>query len=262
VSGPLDRREPGELASQVREATTWLVDLLFERTDDAPAAATAAPIAARRCRLAAGRRIGFVSLVAGCGTTTTAALVAQRSGGAGSAVRLLDLDLEAPTVALLAGERTPTLLDALGASEVRGRRWGSANVVFGAERDPGPDVAPSLARLVRTMARDAAVVVDAGTLSAASVTALGACDAVLYVTTPRAAHVHAALRAIEALAPFGAAARLVVARATHDEAASVAREIGLTLAGSLPEDPFLARDEFRIRAETARAVDLLCESLG
>ena len=203
MSGPLDRREPGELASQVREATTWLVDLLFERTDDAPAAATAAPIAARRCRLAAGRRIGFVSLVAGCGTTTTAALVAQRSGGAGSAVRLLDLDLEAPTVALLAGERTPTLLDALGA-----------------------------------------------------------CDAVLYVTTPRAAHVHAALRAIEALAPFGAAARLVVARATHDEAASVAREIGLTLAGSLPEDPFLARDEFRIRAETARAVDLLCESLG
>src|SRR5439155_23648705 len=74
VSGPLDRREPGEVASQVREATTWLVDLLFERTDDAPAAATAAPIAARRCRLAAGRRIGFVSLVAGCGTTTTAAL--------------------------------------------------------------------------------------------------------------------------------------------------------------------------------------------
>src|SRR3989442_190469 len=192
LNDPLRRPEPGAgLGGQVREATSWLVDVLFERVEEREAPEP--PVEAKACRLRAGRRIGCVSLVAGCGTTTLAALIAQRSGGAGGRVRLVDLDLAAPTIALLAGQRTPTLLDALAEESVRGRRWGSVDAIFGADRDPGPDVAESLARFVRRMSTDAAGVLDAGTLAATACEAvLHACDTVVYVTTPRAAHVHAA----------------------------------------------------------------------
>ncbi len=262
LNDPLRRPEGGGVSSQLRETAAWLTDLLFERVArQAPAEPSA--LDAKACRLHAGRRIACVSLVAGCGTTTLAALLAQRSGGAGARMRLLDVDLAAPSVALLAGQRTPTLLDALASETVRGRRWGSVDVVFGAERDPGPDVAESLARFVRRMSADAAVVVDAGALaSGACETVLRACDAVLYVATPRAAHVHAAGRAAALLDALGIAARLVVTRVTPDAAEAIAREVGLGLAGWMPEDPFLARDEFRVRAETARAIDRLCATLA
>ena len=262
LNDPLRRPEPGAgLGGQVREVTSWLVDVLFERVDERPAPEP--PVELKACRLRAGRRIGCVSLVGGCGTTTIAALLAQRSGGAGGRVRLIDLDLATPTIALLAGQRTPTLLDALAEESVRGRRWGSVDAIFGADRDPGPDVAESLARFVRRMSTDAAVVVDAGTLAATACEAvLHACDTVVYVTTPRAAHVHAAVRAAAALDAIGVDARLVVARSAPDVAGAVAREVGLALLGSIPEDPFLARDEFRVRAETARAIDRVCAALA
>ncbi|HKW79217.1 MAG TPA: hypothetical protein VJQ09_08940 [Candidatus Limnocylindria bacterium] len=193
--------------------------------------------------------------------TTLAALAAQRAGGAGSTVRLLDLDLVAPSISLLAGERTPTLLDALSAGQVRGRRWGSASAVFGAERDPGPEVVDAIARFVRRMAENAAVVVDAGTLGDRTAGILRACDLVVYVATPRAAHVHAATRALPILREVGRPLRLVVSRTERATAEEIARELGLSLAGWLPEDPLLARDEFRVRAETARAVDGMLGSL-
>ena len=259
MTDPLGRAEQSALSTQLRETAAWVVDLLFERT--APAA-PADPIPARSCRLAAGRRVAFCSLVAGCGVTTLAALSAQRSGGAGATVRLLDLDLVAPTVALLAGERTPTLLDALSADPLRGRKWGSAFVVFGAERDPGAEVTEALAALVRRCASDGAVIVDAGTLAERSEAILRACDAVVYVTTPRAAHVHAAARALPLLRALDRAPRVVVNRATREAAEAIAAELGLPLAGAVPEDPFLARDDFRVRAETARAVDLLLQALA
>ncbi|OLC52944.1 MAG: hypothetical protein AUH85_15205 [Chloroflexi bacterium 13_1_40CM_4_68_4] len=259
VTDPLARPEPSPVSTQLRETASWLVDLLFERTETAVALE---PIAARSCRLSIGRRVGFCSLVAGTGVTTVAALAAQRAGGAGSIVRLLDFDLVAPTISLLAGERTPTLLDALAADRVRGRKWGSAFAIFGAERDPGPEVADALATFVRRMCKDAAVVVDAGTLREGSSAILRACDAVVYVATPRAAHVHAATRALPLLDGLDPPARLVVNRGTRDAAEAIAREVGMTLAGWIPEDPFLARDEFRVRAETARAVDALLSWLA
>lgn len=259
----LHRPESGPgLAAQLRETAAWLTDLFFERAEE-PAPTLDTPLQAKSCRFPNGRRIACVSLSAGCGTTTLAALLAQRSGGAGARVRLLDLDLVAPSLALLAGQRHPTLLDALAAEQVRGQRWGSADVVFGAERDPGPDVAPALARFIRRMAADAAVVVDAGALSTPGCeTVLRACDVVLSVTTPRAAHVHAAVRAAAILDGLRIVARLVVLRADRAAADAIAGEVGLALAGVIPEDPFLARDEFRVRAETARAVDALCVALA
>lgn len=260
----LHRPESGPgLGAQLRESADWLIDLFFERAEEPAPATLDTPLQAKSCRFPDGRRIACVSLSAGCGTTTLAALLAQRSGGAGARVRLLDLDLVAPSLALLAGQRHPTLLDALAVEQVRGRRWGSADVVFGAERDPGPDVAPALARFVRRMAADAAVVVDAGALSMPGCeTVLRACDVVLSVTTPRAAHVHAAVRAAAILEGLGIVARLVVLRADRAAADAIAGEVGLALAGVIPEDPFLARDEFRVRAETARAVDALCVALA
>ena len=260
VSDPLARSEPGAVTTQLREGAAWLVDLLFERADAGVAAPDA--IAPRACRLATGATVAFCSLVAGCGVTTLAALSAQRSGGAGATVRLLDLDLVSPTLALLVGERTPTLLDALSAEQVRGRRWGSAFAVFGAERDPGPEIGEALARFVRRMSSDAAVVIDAGALGERSFAALRACDEIVYVTTPRAAHVHAAARSERLLRELGRPARLVVNRATADAAAAIARELDLPLAAAIPEDPFLARDDFRVRAETARHIDRLVAALA
>jgi len=254
MADPLGRREPSPVATQLRETASWLVDLLFERTETVSAPE---PVPARACRLATGKRIAFCSLVAGTGATTVAALAAQRAGGAGSTVRLIDLDLVAPTLSLLAGERTPTLLDALAVEGVRGRKWGSAFAIFGAERDPGPEVGEALIRFVRQMSRDAAVVLDTGTLRDRTDAILRACDAVFYVATPRAAHVHAATRALPLLEGLAPPARLVVNRSTREAAEAIARELDLSLAGSIPEDPFLARDEFRVRAETARAVDAL-----
>ena len=259
MNDPLGRSEPGALATQLRESVAWLVDLLFERTDARPQLPA---IPARACRIASGTRVAFCSLVAGCGTTTLAALVAQRAGGSGSAVRLLDLDLVAPTVALLAGERTPTLLDALAAERVRGRKWGSVHAIFGAERDPGADVVATLVRFVGRMSEDAAVVIDAGAFADRSTPLLRAADVVVYVTTPRAAHVHAATRAIAMLRDVDRPLRLVVNRAGPQAAAAIAQELGVTLAGAIPEDPFLARDDFRVRAETAREVDRLIGALA
>jgi MinD superfamily P-loop ATPase len=259
VSDPLTRPEPSAVSTQLRETAAWLVDLLFERTD---ARIEPRPIPARACRLATGTRLAFASLVAGCGTTTIASLVAQRAGGAGSSIRLLDLDLVAPSVALLAGERTPTLLDALASDRVVGRKWGSVHAVFGAERDPGREVVDALVRFVRRLADGAAVVADAGAIDERTAPVLRACDLVVYVVTPRAGHVHAAARALPALGEIGRPVRLVVNRASPESAGAIARELGLTLAGAVPEDPFLARDEFRVRAETAREIDRLIGALA
>lgn len=275
MSDPLRRPEPtGDLTSSLSEWGDRLVDLFFERAPSAiEPAPSAAPLTAaspalaapapRAVRLARGRRVACVSLVAGCGTTTLAALLAQRSGGAGGRGRLVDLDLVAPTLALLAGQRTPTVTDVLADPGLSGRRWGSVEAIYGAASELGQESADALATLVRRLASDAAVVVDAGVLVAPGCArVLAACDTVLYVTTPRAAHLHAASRAVALLADLGLAARLAVTRADDAGAARIAAELGVPLAGAVPEDPFLARDEFRIRAETAAAVDRLCAALG
>lgn len=265
MSDPFRRGESaGALGSDLREAAGWLVELLFERPAPSPAVEQAVAIEPGTTRLARGRRIAFVSLVAGCGTTSTAALVAQRSGGGGGRVRLVDLDLVAPTIALLAGHRDPTVADALTArGELRARRWGSIEAIFGSALELGAEGGEALGELVRRSARDAAVVIDAGTLgSPASDAVLRACDSVLYVATPRAAHVHAAARASALLSTSGLKARLVLARCDPAAAPPLAAEIGLPLFGAVPEDPYLARDEFRVRAETARAIDQLCAGLA
>lgn len=260
---PFHRSETvDEIGAQLREIGSRVLDLLVERVDRAPPIELD-PVAPRATRLAAGRRVAFVSLVAGAGTTSLAALVAQRAGGAGARVRLIDLDVIAPTLALLAGSTSPTVTDVLATGELRGRRWGSVEAVYGSALDVGAEAGPAFADLIQRLAKDAAVVVDAGSLAAPVTDAvLRACDTVVYVTSARGAHVHAATRARRVLESLRVAPRLAVTRATDDAAALIARELGLPLAGAVPEDPFLARDEYRVRAETARAVDLICASLA
>lgn len=263
MTDPLGRRETEvPFSAQLAEAAAWVGDLLFERTEVATGVDEPV-VEARALRLAKGRRIACVSLVAGCGTSTLAALLAQRAGGAGSRVRLVDLDLVAPTLALLAGQRAPTVSDALLSEQVRGRRWGSVEVLFGVEHDLGPDAGGALAELVRRLAGEAAVVIDAGVLAAPGCERiLRAADTVLYVTSPRAAHVHAAVRASSLLASLAIEARLVVTRADASAGAAIAREVDLPLVWAIPEDPFLLRDEFRVRLETARAIDRLAAQLS
>ncbi|TMB71909.1 MAG: hypothetical protein E6J52_13125 [Chloroflexi bacterium] len=64
-------------------------------------------------RLDSDARVGVWSLAAGVGTSTTAALVAQRSAAAGHAPILIDADRWAPSLALRAGIEAATLADAL-----------------------------------------------------------------------------------------------------------------------------------------------------
>ncbi len=64
-------------------------------------------------RLRSDARIGFWSLGAGVGASTTAALVAQRSSAGGHAPLLVDLDRWTPSLALRAAIESATILDAL-----------------------------------------------------------------------------------------------------------------------------------------------------
>ncbi len=264
MSDPLRRAEPSaDVVSALRESAEWLVDVLFERSTAAPPAADVPPsLEARSVRLARGRRVACVSLVAGCGTSTLAALLAQRSGGAGGRARLLDLDLVSPSLGVIAGQPGPTVTDALADPSIEGRRWGSVEAIYGGGSALGAEAAESIAALVCRLAAGAAVIADAGILVAPGCTRmLAAFDTVLYVTTMRAVHVHAATRAATLLRDLGIAARLVVVRADAAPASAIAREVSLPLAGAVPDDPFLSRDEFRVRAETARAIDAICVSL-
>jgi Flp pilus assembly CpaE family ATPase len=260
MSDPLHEEEPTRALSRLRQVATSVLDLFIERSADEHAPI---PIESHSVRLAKGRRIGFVSLTAGCGTTTTASLVAQRSGGGGARVRLLDLDLVAPAIGLIAQQRGPTITDVLVDESVRPRRWGSVDVVFGGSTEIGPGATAALVQLIQRFAAESAVVIDAGALCApASDQLLRACDTVVYVSTPRAAHVYAGLRAASHLRALAIDAQLVLTRSDPITAALVARELGMPVGGAIPEDPFLAKDEFRIRAETARAIDLLAAALA
>jgi MinD superfamily P-loop ATPase len=259
MSDPLHRAEWPGAGARLREAAASLIELFVERSAEDPMRPS---IESRQVRLAKGRRVACVSLIAGCGTTTLAALLAQRSGGAGARVRLLDLDLASPTVALIAGQQRPTVTDVLVDPSLRPGRWGSIDVYYGGGPEIGPAAAPALGELVRRCAAESAVVVDAGALSTPPCEQLlRACDTVLYITTPRAAHVFGALRGIALLRALAIDAHLVVTQSDPHTAGSIARELGVPLAAAIPEDPFLAKDEFRIRAETARAIDLLCGAL-
>src|SRR3990172_3099568 len=105
-----ERGRDRALAPRVRALLAWLdstplaalaLEAMREATGRAEPLEPLRP--ARPAALPERRRVAFWSLTAGVGASTTAALVAHRSAGAGRAPVLLDLDRWSPPLALRAG---------------------------------------------------------------------------------------------------------------------------------------------------------------
>jgi hypothetical protein len=210
-------------------------------------------------------RVGFWSLGAGVGASTTAALVAQRSAAAGHAPLLVDLDRWAPSLAVRAAIDAATIVDALVQPDRERElisRW--ANVAF----LPG---SPQLHRdfdggrigaLVDRLATGRALVVDLGSgadaLDAALVRRL---TRLCIVTGGRASQLQALFCARDLVRHLPCSVGLAVVGVDPEDATLIAGRADLPLLACVPHDDYLARDEFAARAPTMRAIDALIRSL-
>lgn len=216
-------------------------------------------------RLRADARIGFWSLGAGVGTSTTAALVAQRSSAAGHAPVLVDLDRWAPSLALRAAIQSATILDALVQPD-RERdlvsRWENVPFLPGSPELHRDFDAARIIGLLDRLATGRALVVDLGTGAEALDAGLVArLTRLCVVAGGRASQLQALFcaRALLQLAPC--AVGLVVVGAEPDDAALIAGRAQLPLLGAIPADAYLARDDFAARGPTMRAIDGLIREL-
>lgn len=220
---------------------------------------------ARPERLAGDVRVAFWALAAGMGTSTVAALVAQRSAGAGHAPLLLDLDRWAPSLALRAGIDAATVSDALVQPDRERElvsRWEDVAFLPGsphlhAEFD-GARIGAMLARL----AQGRALVVDLGAgADALDPLVTRGVTRFCVVTGARASQLQAAFAARDLIRGSALRAGMVVVGVEREDADLIAARVGLPLLGAIPHDAYLARDEFAARAPTLRAVDALIRAL-
>lgn len=220
---------------------------------------------ARPAGLAPGARIGLWSLCAGVGTSTIAALVAQRSAAAGRSPLLVDLDRWAPSLALRASVEAATVTDALIQPERERElvsRWGDVAFLPGSaelHRDfDGQRVAAALVRLAagRPLVIDLGAGADA--LDAAIVTRL---SRLVVVSGGRVSQLQAAFCARALVRDVSCPVGLALVGVGPDDAALIAARAEMPLLGAIPHDVFLARDEFAARATTMRAIDVLVRNL-
>lgn len=211
--------------------------------------------------LPAGRRIGFWSLAAGAGTTTVAALVAHRSAAGGHAPLLVDLDRWTPSLALRAKLEIATVADALlrpGREAELVSRWSEVHFLAGA---PGLHAIFDPERIVELVARSAAgraAVLDLGSgADALDPHLVGSLDRLCVVTGTRAGQLQAAFCAEPLVRGLGVPIGLVTVGASEEDARRVASRLPWPLIAAVPSDPFLANDDFAVRAPTTRAVDVL-----
>jgi MinD-like ATPase involved in chromosome partitioning or flagellar assembly len=221
--------------------------------------------ATRPERLSPKARVGFWALGAGVGTSTTAALVAQRSCAGGHSPLLVDLDRWAPSLAIRASIDAATIVDALVQPEREHQlvsRW--ANVAFlpGSPRLHREFDGARIAALLERVARDRAAVVDLGAgpdaLDPAVVARL---DRLVIVTGPRASQLQAAFCARELVHDLACPVGLVIVGVEDADAVLIASRTHLPLLAAIPSDPYLARDDFAARAPTMRAIDKLIRAL-
>ena len=219
----------------------------------------------RAAALARTARVAFWSLAAGCGASTTAALVAHRSAGAGGPPLLIDLDRIAPSLALRAHIEGATIVDLLvqpGRESDLVSRWASVPFVPGSLALRTVFAGPRVAALVATLASGRAVVLDLGAgpdaLDPAIVTM---CTRLVVVAGTRASQLQALFAARPMLDHVSTQVALVIVGADETDARLVASRAGLALAGIVPHDDHLARDEFGARATTMRAIDALIRAL-
>ncbi len=220
----------------------------------------------RPVSIAPGTRVAFWSLVGGVGVSTTAALVAHRSAGAGRAPVLVDIDRWAPSLALRAGLQAATAADALlrpGRERECLSRWSGVPFLPGA---PGLGAMFESARIVELLARvagDAALVVDLGAgADALDGAVLASMDRLCVVAGPRASQLQGAFCAVTLLREAPCGVGLVLVGATDGDADRIASRLPWPLLASIPADTYLAADGFAARAPTMAAIDQLIRSLS
>lgn len=216
-------------------------------------------------RLAPTTRVGFWSLGAGVGTSTTAALVAQRSSAAGHAPLLVDLDRWAPSLALRAAIESATIADALIQPDRERElvaRWSSVPFLAGSPRLHEDFDGARVSALVERLAQGRALVVDLGAgADALDPSVLKRLTRLCVVTGGRASQLQALFCAKPLLRSLSIPVGAAVVGVAADDAAIIASRAGMPLLGAIPDDAFLARDEFAARAPTMRAVDALIRAI-
>ncbi len=216
--------------------------------------------------LRARRRLGFWSLVAGVGTSTTAALVAHRSAAGGSPPLLVDLDRWAPSLALRARIEAATVADALiqpGREADLVSRWSAVPFLPGSPTLRGRLESDRAIEVLERVGGGSAVVVDLGAgADALDPGVLSWLDRLCIVAGPRTSQLQAAFCAAPLVRDLPCAVGLVVVGAAEEDAALIASRAGLTLLGTIPTDPYLADDEFASRAPTLRSIDALIRALS
>ena len=267
-----ERRRAHALGPRMSRVRGWLdatpiasvgLALMREATGrDAPLEAVR-PV--RPMRLAADARVGFWSMTAGVGASTTAALVAQRSAGAGHAPLLADLDRWAPSLALRARTVSATILDALVQPDRESSlvgRWGAVPFLPGS-----PDLhrefdGARVGALLRRLAVGRALVIDLGAGADALDPALiGLLSRLVVVAGTRSSQLQALFCARPLLRDARCALGLVIVGAEHADAALIAARAELPLLCAIPRDAYLEEDDFAARAPTMRSIDALIRSL-
>jgi len=216
---------------------------------------------ARPAALPERRRVAFWSLTAGVGASTTAALVAHRSAGAGRAPVLVDLDRWSPSLALRAGVQAATVADALlrpGRERDCLSRWADVPFLPGA---PGLHAAFDAERVIQLLERAAGaapVVLDLGAgADALELAILESVDRLCVVAGPRASQLQAAFCAVPLLRDVGCQVGVVTVGAASSDAERIASRLPWPLLAAIPADPYLTNDDFAARAPTMSAIDLL-----
>ena len=208
---------------------------------------------------------GFWSLQAGAGTSTVAALVAQRSAAAGRPAVLIDLDRWAPSLALRAESSGATVEDALlhpGGEVGLLSRWGATAVLPGSAVLHRSFDGARVGELVRALSADRPAVLDLGAgADALDRAVIDTLSRFCVVAGTRVAQLQAAFCAIPLLRGLGTPIGLVVIGADDADARRIAERLPWPLVGCVPADPFLADDRFATRSDTLRAVDALIRAL-
>ncbi|HKY51315.1 MAG TPA: hypothetical protein VJP45_08660 [Candidatus Limnocylindria bacterium] len=250
----LDASPIADLALAMMREATGRADPVESLTPTRPAA------------LPARRRIALWSLVGGVGASTTAALIAHRSAAAGRAALLIDLDRWAPSLALRAGIEAATIADALvqpGRERALVSRWAAIPFVPGAPELRGRlDVARAL-DVIDTIGGDSPVVIDLGSgAEALDAMLVSRIDRLCIVAGHRASQLQALFCARSLIRDAPCPAGLVVTGAADADAALIAERAGIPLLGAIPQDAYLADDQFATRAPTLRAIDALIRRIA
>ncbi len=206
-------------------------------------------------------RVGLWSLRAGCGVSTTAALLAHRSAGAGRAPVLLDLDRWTPSLALRAQLQAATIADALlrpGREAESLSRWADVPFLPGAPVLHSVYESDRILGLVDRVAADRPVVIDLGSgPDALDLALLATLDLLCLVTGSRSSQLQAAFCAIDVVREAPCRIGLVTSQTSGEDAPRIAERLPWPLLASIPFDLYLADDRFAARAPTMAAVDQL-----